>query len=624
MPRRSITLKYFVSGLLCSLLPLASCATGTPATFEHAGGAPVQARTRAKRVATQMAAAVRRRARTLPQPEPPVDLAPAEHAADSALADAVRAAGERVDGWWKPLPDQPSYAKLLDPDRQLDAPLSMGTVGTGELLNAVELPPESKYYSVIERHRHHHTQYGTRALVALIKQVARQVAKASPGAKLRLGNMSRKHGGDIPWSSSHNSGRDADLAFFCKRKKDGVSVPAPDLLKFDASGVAIKRPDLVFDVARNWQLVKALLTNGKVGIQWIFVSNGLKKLLLDYARKHGVASELVARAEKVLHQPTDAPPHNDHFHLRITCPLHDRLEGCLDYGPRWTWVNWHYHALLARSMALARAFHAPKVATRVRALDFLDRIRSPFAPELALLAALHDPSDQVRKRALEVAADVPTWSGAAVYEALQFVGQARFSVDEKAYAYSILRRSVDKMALEPLEKRVADTSLSVDERVLAAHALVHYMEPKLVPFLLDQMSSQPPQVAATLAITLRRVTNRSEQMDWSSGDATARSAALGKWKSWWKKHKDFGRDDWLEEGFVAQGFQGKDLFDVNAVADLIGFLHRGPDYVAYNANLTLKRITGRWAPLEAWDNAHLYRYWSRWWRINRSNLVAMR
>ena len=33
---------------------------------------------------------------------------------------------------------------------------------------------------------------------------------------------------------------------------------------------------------------------------------------------------------RVLHQPSDAPPHDDHFHVRIRCTQGERDEGCVD------------------------------------------------------------------------------------------------------------------------------------------------------------------------------------------------------------------------------------------------------------------------------------------------------
>ncbi|MFP4598700.1 MAG: penicillin-insensitive murein endopeptidase [Persicimonas sp.] len=556
--------------------------------------------------------------------EPKIDLQPVKHAASSAMEAAVDAAGERVVGWWQPLPDQPSYTELLDPQRTFSHSLSLGTVGTGQLVNAARIPHDGEHYSVIERHRARNTQYGSEALIDAIVDSAKSVAERFPGSTLRVGNLSRKGGGDIPWSSSHNSGRDADLAFYVKRKEDGERVPAPGLLSFDADGQATGRPDLVFDTERNWQLARALLTHEQVNIQWLFVSNGLKHLMLEHARRIGEDEQLLARAEKVLHQPTDAAPHNDHFHLRITCPPADRLEGCLDFGPRWDWVDWHYEKLLARSVELGRALREDDEEMRVRALDFLERIRSPFAPELALAAALEEDSEKVRRRALKVAADVPYWSGAAVGAALRFVERDEFSLDEKAYAYRVLRKSADSLAVEPLERRLVDERVGEDERVHVARALVHLMEPELVPFLMEQLAEQPAAVRAQLAVTLRRVTNHSEGLDWSEASAEQRQETLTRWQNWWEERRDRSRDQWLEEGFAANGCDEDDIFAAAAAGELIPMLRSDQDHVAYNANRLLSRITGRWSPLEAWSNARLHKYWSKWWKRNHQDMLVSR
>ena len=38
----------------------------------------------------------------------------------------------------------------------------------------------------------------------------------------------------------------------------------------------------------------------------------------------------ISRASEVLHQPSDAPPHDDHFHLRIRCTADERKADCVD------------------------------------------------------------------------------------------------------------------------------------------------------------------------------------------------------------------------------------------------------------------------------------------------------
>ncbi|MFW5966661.1 MAG: penicillin-insensitive murein endopeptidase, partial [Persicimonas sp.] len=502
--------------------------------------------------------------------------------------------------------------------REYDSSVSLGTTGSGELVNAASLPVESDHHSIIERHRPRGTHYGSEALVRVIEEAAAAVAEDHPKAVLRVGNLSYEQGGDIPWSRSHNSGRDADLAFYVERREDGEAVPAPSLLSFDASGRSRERPDLVFDVERNWSLVAALLEHEEVDIQWLFISNPLKAKLLRHAEQEGEPDELIERASKLLHQPTGAAPHDDHFHLRITCPREDRLEGCLDYGPRWEWVDWHRDDLFARSLEIARALDSERVDLRKRALDYLERIEAPAAPEIALSAALGEEDPEVRRRALEVAESVPLWSKGAVAMASDFVEAERFSLDEKKYAYGVLRKSADAYAADALAARLAEDELRLEERVLAAESMVHLMEPDLVPVVLDELARQPGEVRKPLARVLYRITNRSDDIDWEDDGESKRMAALEEWRGWYEDHRDYDRRDWVEEGFVGQGLQSDALFEEEAVGELIDLLDDGPDHVAYNANRVLRTITDRWAPLEAWSYSRLHRHWSSWWRLQSS------
>src|SRR5256885_2299599 len=80
----------------------------------------------------------------------------------------------------------------------------------------------------------------------------------------------------------------------------------------------------------SWILVRALLSDPAVDVQYLFISEGLKQLLLDHAEAIKEPTELIERARLVLHQPVGALPHDDHLHLRIYCPAGDRILGCKD------------------------------------------------------------------------------------------------------------------------------------------------------------------------------------------------------------------------------------------------------------------------------------------------------
>jgi penicillin-insensitive murein endopeptidase len=106
-------------------------------------------------------------------------------------------------------------------------------------------------------------------------------------------------------------------------------VALEDLARFDA---ALKSEDgkFKFDVVRNWALVAALVSDEAIELRWIFVSSALKDALMAQGRKSKAAPKVLAAAARLLHQPSDAPPHDDHFHVRIRCTQAERDEGCVD------------------------------------------------------------------------------------------------------------------------------------------------------------------------------------------------------------------------------------------------------------------------------------------------------
>jgi penicillin-insensitive murein endopeptidase len=179
-------------------------------------------------------------------------------------------------------------------------------------------------------------RYATPELIELLEEAAASVAKRYPGPRLGVGNLSRRRGGRIRFSRSHQSGRDADLAFYVTDAR-GRTVEPRDFVKINARGRG--RRDLRFDVERNWALVEALLSSERAKIQWLLISRPLRRRLLAYAKATRAPAAILARARHVLHQPRWALPHDDHLHVRIYCSPRDVVRGCRDTGPRWPWVS---------------------------------------------------------------------------------------------------------------------------------------------------------------------------------------------------------------------------------------------------------------------------------------------
>jgi penicillin-insensitive murein endopeptidase len=234
--------------------------------------------------------------------------------------------------------------------------VSYGATNGGRILDAVELPARGDGYLVPSSWAERGLSWGTEELVGLLVRAARRVQREAPGATMYVADLSPRRGGPSAWHKSHQAGRDADVLFFATGP-DGVT-PAPPpsaMVRFDDTGLAADGRR--FDVARNWLLVRALVEDPAVEVQFLFISAGLRRALLDHAAALGEPADLLERAGAVLLQPGDAPPHDDHLHVRIYCPASDRALGCRDRGPvRWLKKEWKYAAAHA---AIPPAMVAP-------------------------------------------------------------------------------------------------------------------------------------------------------------------------------------------------------------------------------------------------------------------------
>ncbi len=194
---------------------------------------------------------------------------------------------------------------------------SMGFANLGTLQNGIQLPETSTVRYMPGRPHHH----GTEELIGLVNRAAAAVNRETPG-KLTVGDMSDHDGGPIGHHASHQSGRDVDIGFYVTDSR-GRPAEADDYISFNGQGRPMAGGNLRFDVARNWALINALITDPSVGIDHIFVSTPLRALLINHARAIHARPMAIVRAQLVLHQPRHALPHSNHFHVRIDCPPGD-------------------------------------------------------------------------------------------------------------------------------------------------------------------------------------------------------------------------------------------------------------------------------------------------------------
>lgn len=222
------------------------------------------------------------------------------------------------------------------------APNLAGSVGlphAGVLTDAEQLPEQGDGF--VRYRRGSANYWGNPRLVRGLMTAAAAVARVHPGGTpLYVGDLAARSGGRISGHHSHRTGRDVDLLFFVQTPS-GAPVTSPGFVRFGGDGLAQVEEGGAFvrlDLERNWQLVKELVSSPDLGAQLLLVSHQVEALLIEHALARGEAPELIWRAETLMIEPKDSPPHDDHFHLRIACRPEEQSAGCAGGGPQWDWL----------------------------------------------------------------------------------------------------------------------------------------------------------------------------------------------------------------------------------------------------------------------------------------------
>lgn len=247
------------------------------------------------------------------------EAAPPHRREAPALSKSTDAAHEAPAKKGKAEPPKPKAAasKKKTPAKSVGAP-SGGRLEGGAKITS------SKYLQFLPGRD---KRWGLPQLVNMLERSAKRVAQKYPRSVLRVGDLSREGGGDVLGHRSHESGRDADVAFYVMSREGRPELP-PDLVQFDEYGRGPNK--LRFDVARNWTLVEHWLGDSQARVTHIFVSAPLRDLLLTHAKQIGVSPSVRHHAALTLMQPKDGMVHDDHFHVRVACPTQQRGT-CIEY-----------------------------------------------------------------------------------------------------------------------------------------------------------------------------------------------------------------------------------------------------------------------------------------------------
>jgi len=258
--------------------------------------------------------------------------------------------------------------------------------------------PQGPHHRLQHHVRQSRTYFATTALIDGLLRAVGAVAKAHPdGEQTLIGNLSKRNGGNIPDSRTHNSGRDVDIVFFMERL-DGRAV-RPNNHHYGRDGLSRRSPKhFRFDIEANWALIEALASNQAMGLQWVIIEPHLELLMLKHAKAQGLSGAELRRYADLMTLPPYAGPHENHMHLRIQCPVADWQDRCQPTGPVWQWNVHHLPPIVAMAKEHAAGFKARKARDRAKAIETAwAKGLTPLVAEA--LPLLDDPDQRVRRRA---------------------------------------------------------------------------------------------------------------------------------------------------------------------------------------------------------------------------------
>jgi LysM repeat protein len=183
--------------------------------------------------------------------------------------------------------------------------LSLGLAEQGRVINAVQLGEDPAW-----TRQRPDLAWGVQetidGLAAAFRAVRAQFPDSPPA---RLSHVGAREGGKLHPHRTHQSGRDADVGLFYRtdrRSRGG-------------------RWERRVDPARNWALIKALVTLADV--QVILVDRRIQAVLRDHALKVGEDRAWVDRIFRGGRQALvqHARHHRDHFHVRFFAPRSQEL-----------------------------------------------------------------------------------------------------------------------------------------------------------------------------------------------------------------------------------------------------------------------------------------------------------
>lgn len=509
------------------------------------------------------------------------------------------------------------------------ASVSIGDTTHGRLANGRELT-ESASLKILPRQKERDLRYGTEQLVALLSHAGTALFEKTQ-TPLWVGNLGRRDGGDIEWSVSHNAGRDADVAFCYRDVATGKPATPKDLVQIFQDGLS-KDKTLAFDTARTWVVVKALVEFQGASLQYLFISDALKKKLLEHARTIKEPAAIIERAAELLRQPGAAAAHDDHLHVRVYCSQMDAAGGCRDQGVVHPFAK-TFEAEREKAAGKARKQLADARPTRRRRALLRLGLVGDARDVPAGLSYLADPAPEVRVAASELVAalgkdehtpklidrfQVEDDSAvlAALVESIGFLGGKDAGVFFRdvllaTASAEVLGFSAKAIPLDaatapyflglasdpypPMRSLLAPTpvvDLTFDRSALqrlSVRAVRHAGSIEPIEALVDALDERETSVGLEAARSLAYLTNHDLLETAEARSLSVRLVeAKGRYQKLLAQNGKLAREGWLISGFSKRGYKIKAL-DKSASWELLRAAADEP-HISYNARAVLTKL----------------------------------
>ncbi len=193
-----------------------------------------------------------------------------------------------------------------------DSAQSIGSYTAGCLSGAVSLPPNGTGYQLMRPTRNR--SYGHPDLIRFIENLAQTMYLQSRGVLL-IGDLGQPRGGPTPSGHrSHQTGLDVDIWYLLSQQAETRSLEFNERETWSAPSVLATQSDSIDD--SQWspaheKILEAAAQSPEV--DRIFVNPSVKRLLCTRKSTHDWLRKIRPWWK-----------HDDHFHVRLKCPLNNK------------------------------------------------------------------------------------------------------------------------------------------------------------------------------------------------------------------------------------------------------------------------------------------------------------